>query len=256
MPTLLIRLSGPLQSYGTTSCWEERATASRPTKSAVIGMVANALGFERDSDLSSLEKLRFAVRADRPGRQIIDQQTAGGGVFPHHPAPHSPNSSESRGWYGAPRAPMLDSRGTLRASSKAADRQTVLVTKHYLEDAAFLVGLTAPDQHVVEEIAAALDAPRRLVGLGRRSCPPAHPLNYGCTSHDAESWPSLVPRLPEATAAHPFAWLETPPTAGSTAASPEQVPTTFAQRNHSLMHLRIFKTTPPPPTATAAGGIQ
>lgn len=81
MATVLLRLSGPMQAYGTSSHWEERATRSRPTKSAVIGLIVNALGLSADTPLDDFTSMTFAVRADRPGRQMRDEQTAGGGRF-------------------------------------------------------------------------------------------------------------------------------------------------------------------------------
>ncbi|WEH31948.1 type I-E CRISPR-associated protein Cas5/CasD [Streptomyces sp. AM 4-1-1] len=82
--TVLIRLSGPLQSYGASSHWTERETGPRPTKSAVAGLIANALGRHWSADLSDLRAMTFAVRADRPGHLLTDDQTAGGGTFPSY----------------------------------------------------------------------------------------------------------------------------------------------------------------------------
>ena len=67
MPTLLIRLAAPLQSWGSNSKFEIRTTEKMPTKSGVTGMLAAALGLKRDADLSELSGLRFGVRADREG---------------------------------------------------------------------------------------------------------------------------------------------------------------------------------------------
>lgn len=145
MPTVLLRLSAPLQAYGTASRWEERATTVRPTKSAVVGLVANALGYELDDDLTDLGRLVFAVRADRPGHLMTDQQTAGGGNFPATPlTPAEPGAAVSGKWYGAARSPVPDAEGTLRASWRPADRTPVLINKQYVADGAFLAGLSTP----------------------------------------------------------------------------------------------------------------
>lgn len=72
MPTLLIRLAAPLQSWGSNSKFEIRTTEKMPTKSGVTGMLAAALGLKRDADLSELNRLRFGVRADREGEDITD----------------------------------------------------------------------------------------------------------------------------------------------------------------------------------------
>ena len=43
MSTLLLRLAGPMQSWGTDSKFDERRTGREPSKSGVIGLVAAAL---------------------------------------------------------------------------------------------------------------------------------------------------------------------------------------------------------------------
>lgn len=72
MPTLLLRLAAPLQSWGSSSKFEIRTTEKMPTKSGVVGMAAAALGLRRDADLSKLAALTFGVRADREGEDITD----------------------------------------------------------------------------------------------------------------------------------------------------------------------------------------
>lgn len=72
MSTLLLRLAAPLQAWGTDSKFEVRRTNREPSKSAVIGLLAAALGLRRDADLSKLSALRFGVRVDRNGEVIKD----------------------------------------------------------------------------------------------------------------------------------------------------------------------------------------
>lgn len=76
MPTLLLRLAAPLQSWGNNSKFEIRTTEKMPAKSGVIGMLAAALGLKRDADLSQLNALKFGVRADRGGDDLMDFHTA------------------------------------------------------------------------------------------------------------------------------------------------------------------------------------
>lgn len=72
MSTLLLRLAAPLQSWGSNSKFETRTTEKMPTKSGVIGMLASALGWTRNADLTRLTALKFGVRADREGENITD----------------------------------------------------------------------------------------------------------------------------------------------------------------------------------------
>lgn len=72
MPTLLLRLAAPLQSWGSESKFDIRQTGREPTKSGVIGMLAAALGMKRDADLGVFNKLRFGVRVEQAGTLLHD----------------------------------------------------------------------------------------------------------------------------------------------------------------------------------------
>lgn len=72
MPTLLLRLAAPLQSWGSNSKFETRTTEKMPTKSGVVGLLASAMGWDRKADLTQLTNLKFGVRADREGEPMTD----------------------------------------------------------------------------------------------------------------------------------------------------------------------------------------
>ncbi|WP_010603955.1 type I-E CRISPR-associated protein Cas5/CasD [Pseudoalteromonas maricaloris] len=76
MSTLLIRLAGPMQSWGLKSAFELRNTQFDPTKSGVIGLLCASLGRERNEPLNDLTALRMGVRIDKPGDLAFDYQTA------------------------------------------------------------------------------------------------------------------------------------------------------------------------------------
>ena len=78
MSTLLLRLAGPMQSWGTDSKFDVRRTGREPSKSGVIGLVAAALGIARQDRqaLQTLNGLRFGVRVDREGALLRDFHTA------------------------------------------------------------------------------------------------------------------------------------------------------------------------------------
>lgn len=78
MATLLLRLSAPLQAWGTESSFDTRRTDSYPSKSGVIGMLAAALGRSRSDSVDDLNKLRFGVRVDDEGVLLRDYHTANG----------------------------------------------------------------------------------------------------------------------------------------------------------------------------------
>lgn len=141
MATLLLRLVGPMQSWGTTSRFDDRDTGKEPSKSGVIGLVAAALGIGRENwgDLEPLCRLRMGVRHDRPGVPRRDYQTA--------------------------------QRVISADGSKVHD--TAVTTRHYLADAAFLVGLCGQDPALLARIHEALANPVWPLALGRKSYVPS-----------------------------------------------------------------------------------
>lgn len=76
MTTLLLRLAGPMQSWGEESRFARRNTSDAPTKSGVVGLLAAALGRRRTDPIEDLLELRFGVRIDQPGQVERDFQTA------------------------------------------------------------------------------------------------------------------------------------------------------------------------------------
>ncbi|KND37023.1 type I-E CRISPR-associated protein Cas5/CasD [Streptomyces acidiscabies] len=247
--TLLIRLAGPLQSWGTISRFAARRdTHSRPTKSAVIGMCAAALGLERTADLSRLASLRYGVRADHPGTPTRDFHLVGAGRFPVRPrdivTDHRRAAAlavsmadaegdvfgrhELDGWYGAPKYV-----GTDPDSGALVSRQLVrngLVTERwYLADAAFVAALEHTDAGFLRTVATALEHPARLLWLGRKACPPsgtlAGPLQQG-TIQDVFSTTALLQADGPAPSPRPWAWIQADP--ATSGASPVQdQPVTF-----------------------------
>ncbi|MFD1124645.1 type I-E CRISPR-associated protein Cas5/CasD [Lentilactobacillus raoultii] len=76
MKTITIRLAGLLQSYGNEAPFNIRTTSNYPSKSAVIGMISAAFGYQRDcSKIQIFNRLEFAVRIDQPGKLLTDFQT-------------------------------------------------------------------------------------------------------------------------------------------------------------------------------------
>lgn len=49
MTVLLLRLAGPLQSWGSAARFARRGTENAPTKSGVLGLLAAAEGRPRDA---------------------------------------------------------------------------------------------------------------------------------------------------------------------------------------------------------------
>ncbi|MEU0992118.1 type I-E CRISPR-associated protein Cas5/CasD [Streptomyces sp. NPDC005953] len=169
MSGLLLRLAGPLQSWGERSAFTTvRDTASFPTRSGLIGMLAAAEGIGRDhGGLDRYDDLRFIIRADRPGERLIDYHTVGGGQ------------------------PKARTAATSGGSNKGA---AVITRRHYLSDAVFVVGITTPDEETTTRLAQALEHPHWAPYLGRRSCVPDEPLIL--RRHIADPENELLTRVP------------------------------------------------------------
>jgi CRISPR system Cascade subunit CasD len=151
MPTLLMRLHGPMQAWGTQSRFTRRDAGREPSKSGVLGLIASALGRPRDGDISDLARLRMGVRVDREGVPRTDFQTAGGGRASSPP----------------------ELRGVHMASGGYG--KTVVSQRDYLADADFLVGLEG-EEDVLLTIDLALKRPRWPLFLGRKSFVPSIPV--------------------------------------------------------------------------------
>lgn len=162
MSTLLLRISAPLQSWGSKSKFDIRDTDYYPTKSGIVGMIAAALGRSRTDSLEDLTQCNYGVRIDYQGTMLSDFQVT----------------------------EMSDYLGKGFNSN--------ISHRNYLSDAIFLVGLEYRNERFIKEIADALGHPKYPLFLGRRSCPPTLPLVLKVVDDDlytalkSEEW--LLPK--------------------------------------------------------------
>jgi len=138
-----------MQSWGTTSRFNQRDTGKEPSKSGVIGLLAAALGIDRENwtDLEPLTRLFMGVRHDRPGVPKRDYQTAG-----------------------------CAATDTIIKADGTQAKDGVVSQRFYLADAAFLVGLECEDRSFLERIHAAIGDPAWPLALGRKSYVPSEPI--------------------------------------------------------------------------------
>jgi len=143
MAVLLLRLAGPLQSWGTQSRFSYRDTDLEPSKSGVIGLLCAAMGIPRDDiqRLAELARLKMGVRIDRQGTIKKDYHTA-------------LNVAKAGG--GKPK------------ECEPSDR-------FYLSDACFLVALQG-ELTLLQQLNNALQNPFWQLSLGRKAFVPALPV--------------------------------------------------------------------------------
>ena len=176
---LILVIDGPLQSWGGTApFWPERPTETMPTLSGIAGLIANALGRDRKEPLDGLADAEMHVRADRLGQRIEDYHTIGGG---------DPDGGILQ----------TNQRNWLKRSDDA-----MITRRHYLADAAYVIHWTPGPGLEAATVAAALNAPRRPLYLGRRSCPPALPPLLSLTDLTPEEAFQTLPLLAEPHTGH------------------------------------------------------
>ena len=175
MDYLLFQLRGPLQSWGSPGSGSQRQTDDHPTKSAVIGMIAAALGIPEDQNRAILqlqEDMKYACREDIPGQPLYDFHTI---------------------WVDGSLTKFYEH---LRTDRPIPDRKnrTLIAEHYYLMDAFFTVCMQGP-RSLLERVHEALSKPAFSIFLGRRGCVLSMPLNPFIISAQAvaEAFKAYVP---------------------------------------------------------------
>ena len=131
--TLPIHFHGPMMSFGTEDAREgNRPTDRMPRKSAVVGILAAALGRSRDEDITDLADLLFGTIAINPGNMEKD----------FHRVDYKEGSKE----------------------------KTIIGQRGYITDADFIACVEG-EREFIEELHEALLYPRWPLYMGRSSCP-------------------------------------------------------------------------------------
>lgn len=161
MEYLLFRVYGPMASWGEIAVGEMRHSEIKPSKSALLGLLAAALGITREQDAEQealANGYRFGIKMLSTGQVMRDYHTA--------QAPDSVGKFR----YRTRRDELVVGRARLG---------TVLSSREYRTDSQALVALCA-NQHTtwsLSQLAEALKRPRFHLYLGRKSCPLSAPLN-------------------------------------------------------------------------------
>ncbi len=173
---LVFQLYGPLSAWGDIAVGETRLAMMSPSKSAVLGLVAAALGLRRpDTSGDDATRQRWeaehqalaagygmAAKLTRPGLPLTDYHTA-----------QVPPSGKGRN-----RKVYATRRDELTWLPRH-DLNTILSRRDYRQDAYAAIALWARDNapHPLSTLRARLLAPEFPLYLGRKSCPVALPLN-------------------------------------------------------------------------------
>ena len=169
---LIFRLYGPMASWGDIAVGEVRPSYTHPSKSAVLGLIAAALGISRDQETlhrQLADGYGFAVRVDNIGTPLSDYHTA-----------QVPPSGTGRKRLNF--ATRRDEIVTLPREKL----KTILSKRDYRMDALATVVLwaRASPPHSLEKLAEALQYPGYVLYLGRKSCPLGLPMEAQVVAAD------------------------------------------------------------------------
>ena len=162
---LIFRLYGPMASWGDTAVGEVRPSYPYPSKSAVMGLIAAALGIERDEEgklLRLAKEYSFAVRVDISGIPLTDYHTI--------QAPFSGTGRNKR---------TFSTRREEIFSQPRQDLSSIISKRDYYMDAHYTIALwSAVDNppYELDYLAEKLTNPVFTLYLGRKSCPLSLPV--------------------------------------------------------------------------------
>lgn len=161
MDILVFRLYGPMASWGEIAVGESRLTANYPGKSAIIGLLAAALGIARDEEEKQQQLQQGYALA-------VELLTAGHLLRDYHTT--QVPDSVGKFTYRTRRDELILGKERLG---------TILSSREYRTDALAQVAVRAlaDAPFTLAEIQAALLQPKFHLYLGRKSCPLAAPLH-------------------------------------------------------------------------------
>lgn len=161
----VFRLHAPMASWGEIATGEDRHSSDHPSKSAVVGLIAAALGITRDQEAihtQLTQTIGFACLVHHAGVPVED----------FHTIQTPPQSELNKGSHFHTRKDEL---------SIGSDRlYTIISRREYRCDPWISVCLWERSEGApfhLHDIAAALNNPVFFLYLGRKSCPPAYPLH-------------------------------------------------------------------------------
>ena len=166
---LVFQLYAPLVSWGEQAVGQERPSADHPSRSALLGLIAAALGIDRTDDdkhaqLSS--QCRFGTKLYSPGLAMRD----------FHTSQVPPSNKKTQHLY------------TRKDELNEPKIGTILSFRTYQQDSYNVVGLWLESESItwsLKELQTALNQPHFQLYLGRKSCPLALPLNPLVTESDS-----------------------------------------------------------------------
>jgi len=159
---LVFQLIAPLAAWGDVAVGQYRGSRDAPGESALVGLLAAALGIRRDDE--------EAHTGLRDGYAFAVGTIAGGSLLRDYHTAQVPSRSDLKG------RPHRTRRDELAVPKHQLN--TILSTRDYRQGGEWVIAVQALSAapHDLAVLERALREPRFVLYLGRKSCPPAAPL--------------------------------------------------------------------------------
>jgi CRISPR system Cascade subunit CasD len=150
---LMFTLWAPLGAMGEIAVGERRMGFDQPGKSAVLGLLAAALGIERAAEAEHVALAAgygLAIRVDAPGVTLMDYHTT-----------QVPAARRNRRW------------ATRQAELSTSELGTILSKREYRQEPCHTLALWAKPEapYLLAKLAEALRRPTFTLYFGRKACP-------------------------------------------------------------------------------------
>ena len=165
MNALLVRLEAPMMSFGGSQIDGWGPTGRWPTRSMLVGFLLNGIGIDsKDPEgiralYNTQDRLRYAVRCDRPGQLTTDFQTVDLSLAPDE-------IPTQFGW-----------SALRKRKDYKDDRAMAIRHRQYLVDASYVVAITLDpgDGPSLADLREGLEDPVGTLFIGRLNCLPTKP---------------------------------------------------------------------------------
>jgi len=182
---LIFRLYGSMASWGDIAVGAIRPTSDHPSKSAVMGLLAAAMGIRRDEEERQHELAEgylIAIRIDAPGILLRDYHTI-----------QVPPAGKGKKKYE-----FLTRKDELAMPKD--ELGTILSSRDYRCDAVYTIclwGRTVSPPYPVAMIKTRLENPMFVLYLGRKSCPLSLPVHAQIITADTLAEAMGAVRFPD-----------------------------------------------------------
>ncbi|NBV82668.1 type I-E CRISPR-associated protein Cas5/CasD [bacterium] len=190
---LTFQLRGDMASWGDIAVGEQRPTLPFPTKSAILGLLAAALGIDREADEHHREltaSIRYGVKIfsnpllnNRRSTERFSGHSAVGGFLRDYQTVQSASVSDVRQFSKKFNRRPASRYDEIQAMKIGGTGGAILSFRDYWLDVFYVVAIesVSASQFSIQALKSALLEPKFHLYLGRKACPLSLPLDPSIT---------------------------------------------------------------------------